>query len=256
MTRHHPYEESVPAYVLGALPQVEAEALERHLEDCSECTRDLERLRIAADALPRAVDPIEPPASLKESLMSAVRAEARVRARAEAQARAVVESGSAPVTPRGRGRSLARRIGSAFDGLRPAAAWASAAVLVVAGLAGGWALSRALDSAGGRTIPAEVDRSRFTRASGSLVVAREDGQASVLRLHGMRPPPSGKVYALWLRRGDEVEPGALFTVASDGSGAGAIEQSLEDVDEVMVTRERAGGAPAPTEEPVVRVDLS
>lgn len=249
MTPHERHEDSVPAYVLGALPPLEAQAFERHLAECSDCTRDLERLRIAADALPRAVDPIEPPESLKESLMSAVRAEAR--------ARAVVASGSAPrVMPAGRRRSLARRIGSAFDGLRPAAAWASAAVLVVAGLAGGWALSRTLDSAGGRTLAAEVDRSRFTRASGSLVVAGEEGGASVLRLHGMRPPPSGKVYALWLRRGDEVEPGPLFTVASDGSGVGAIEQSLEDVDEVMVTRERAGGAPAPTEEPVVRVDLS
>ena len=41
----------------------------------------------------------------------------------------------------------------------------------------------------------------------------------------------------------------------DGDGAAAVTEDLEDADAVMVTREQAGGAKAPSEKPVITVPL-
>jgi hypothetical protein len=72
----------------------------------------------------------------------------------------------------------------------------------------------------------------------------------------MRQPRPGHVYAVWLRRGKRIERSSLFAVARDGSGAARIPQRLGGVDEVMVTREPAGGSDVPSEQPLVRVSVS
>ena len=67
MTRvdHTSFSDDVGAYLLGALTDLEREAFERHLAECAECRDEVERLRPAADALPRSVEQMEPPPSLK-----------------------------------------------------------------------------------------------------------------------------------------------------------------------------------------------
>ena len=84
---HQEYEENVGAYLLGALPELEAEVFERHLETCSGCRRELEQLRVASEALPRAVEPVLPPPELKEALMKTVWAEAAEREEARPKRR-------------------------------------------------------------------------------------------------------------------------------------------------------------------------
>ena len=75
------------------------------------CRDEVDRLRPAADALPRSVQPLAAPPSLKASLMAVVEAEARERAGTERPARAA-------------SRACASAIGGAFGfgGLRPRAA--------------------------------------------------------------------------------------------------------------------------------------
>ena len=53
----------------------------------------------------------------------------------------------------------------------------------------------------------------------------------------------------------EVTPGPTFLPHSDGTGAAAVTGSLKSADEVMVTREHRGGAPQPTEQPVMHVSV-
>jgi hypothetical protein len=65
----------------------------------------------------------------------------------------------------------------------------------------------------------------------------------------------GSVYQVWLQRDGEVIPQSLFQVGPDGRGGGAVTDGLEGADAVMVTREPAGGSPAPTEKPVLTVKL-
>jgi len=60
---------------------------------------------------------------------------------------------------------------------------------------------------------------------------------------------------VWLRRNDEVISQSTFTVGEDGEGAAAVTDSLESADAVMITRERAPRANAPTEASILRVAL-
>lgn len=223
---HEEQAENLGAYALGALPGLEAQVFERHLMGCTECQDELQRLSEAADALPRSVTPYAPPPSLKESLMSVVREEASVTA-------------PAPVRER---RSW-------WPQLRPAFAMAAAAMLVALAVIG---FSR--DGDGARTVAAQVDSARLPDGSASLSIPEGDDGA-VLRVSGLPDPGRGRVYQVWVQRGDDVVPVSIFSVDDRGSGAAAVPGGLEDAKAVMVTRERRGGARAPTETPLLSVEV-
>ena len=224
---HSRYEEDVGAYLLGALDEPERRDFERHLEECPRCAMDLARLRPAADAIPRSVAQVAPPASLKRSIMREVDGEA----------------------PR---RSLARFLPS-LPAFRPAAALAGVAAALLVGLVVGLGLGRSTDESG-RTVTAKMDRGRLPAASGSLDVPA-DGTGGVLRVQGMPRPPSGRVYQAWVQRAGAVVPQPTFDIARDGSGAAALTEDLDDADAVLVTVENRGGARSPTGKPMVSVRL-
>jgi anti-sigma factor RsiW len=244
---HERYEQDVGAYLLGALPALEAEVYERHLMGCEACQRELERLRPAADALPRSVEPFDPPPSLKRSLMEVVESEARAAPAAHHARPARVERGSR--TP-----FYARAVG-AFAGLRPRVAVALASVALLAGVALGLGLAQG----GGEdatTVTASVDRARLPGAAARVEIADAEGRPATLHVSGVPLPPRGQVYEVWVERDGEVRPaGALFEPGRDGSGSAAIPDGVEGVDRVMVTREAAGGADRPTEAPVIAADV-
>jgi len=236
---HEKYSEDLGAYLLGALPEIEATALERHAMSCELCQEELDRLRPAADALPHSVEQYEPPSSLKRSLMEAVEEDVRA-----------AEGASARTRPARRRLSLLPR----FVLERPAFAAAGAAALLVLGGLAGFGVDRATRGGGGgsRTVAAAVDRRALPRGAAQLDVAH-NGRAT-LRVRGLPVLRGGRVYEVWLESGGAVRPaGALFGVMRDGSGAAAIPADLHAVDRVLVTRERAGGTARPTEPPVISV---
>lgn len=208
--------EDAGAYLLGALSELEARAFERHAMACAECRDELDRLRPAADAVGRSAEQFAPPPGLRESLMATVRAEAGAPAAAEP-------------------RRLPR--------FRPLLAAAAAAfVLVGAGI--GLALGGG--GSGSRVVQASA---RLPGASAKLTVG--DG-AGTLRVAGLPVLGAGRVYEVWIQRGGTIRPaGALFAVDSRGAGAAGIPGKIERGDRVMVTRERAGGVPQPTEAPIL-----
>jgi anti-sigma factor RsiW len=231
---HERYREDVGAYLLGALPDPDREAFERHLAGCVECREDVERLRPAADALPRSVQPLEPPASLKASLMEAIRADG--------------------AEPRPLGRRLADRIRLPWR-ISPAIAWAAAALLVVVGVATGFGVGRALDGDDVTTVAAQVDRTELPQARASLSLP-EDGEAgAILRVNRMPSPGRGRVYQAWVQRNGEVVPQPTFEVDAGGAGAVALPGDLSNAEAVLVTRERRGGARTPSEDPIVTARL-
>lgn len=236
---HERHAESTGAYLLRALPELEREAFERHVMGCSDCRDEVERLRVAADALPRSVTPLNPSPALKRSLMRLV--EADVAADAPRESRAV---------------ALRRRL--ALPRIRPAMAWVSAAFLLGVGIAGGFGAASLGDHEGGQSVAATVDETRLAEGSASLFVPERDGEQAILNVHGLPHLPEGPddIYQLWLVRGNEVIPSSVFTVSADGSGGAAVDGDLDGVDSLWVTREEAGGARAPTESPVMRVKLS
>jgi anti-sigma-K factor RskA len=227
-------------YLLGALTDLERQAFESHLGNCAHCREELERLRPAAEALPRSVTPVAPPPSLKASLMEVVEREAY--------------EGPAPERRRPLGERLRRLIPN-LGGMRPAAAWVSAAFLLAVGIAGGFGVAEITGGTDTRTVQASVDASRAPEASASLRVYGDGENGALLRAHGLPPLPRGRVYQAWVQRGREIVPESTFDVNRDGGAATAVVEDLRDADAVMVTSEPRGGSMAPSEKPLVQVKL-
>jgi anti-sigma factor RsiW len=228
---HARFADDAGAYLLGALEETERVAFELHMESCPDCRDEVERLRPAADALPRSVEQVDPPARLRGSIMDAVRAE-----------------GDAAAEPRRERPRL--RLPSL--GLRPALAGA----MLVLGLLVGFGVSQL---AGGgddvRTIAAKVDDARLPTASAELRVEGDGDDGAALTAEGLPDPGPGRVYQAWIATGDEIAPAPTFVADRDGSGSVALPEDLSGADAVLVTRERRGGARVPGEMPVMRVDL-
>jgi anti-sigma-K factor RskA len=236
---HRRYEDNAAPYVLGALSELERQAFESHLERCARCREDVERLRPAAEALPRSVTPLDPPPRLKAALMDVVEREARER---EAPARRPLGA---------RLRDLVPSLG----GVRPAAAWVSAALLLAVGIAGGFGIARVTGGNSTRTVQASVDSARAPEASASLRIYGNGENGALLRAHGLPPLPAGRVYQAWVQRGREIVPQATFDVGRDGGAATAVIEDLRGADAVMVTSEPRGGSMAPTERPLLQARL-
>ena len=222
LSRH----DEIGAYALGALPPAEAKRFEEHLQQCEDCQVELAELRPVVAALPHATDTVEPPAALRRRIMDVVEADAAAR-RPE------------PVSP------WRRWVGS----LRPLPVAAAACAFLLAGVG----LGIALNGNGGeppregRTIAADVS---VKGASAQLIV--NEGEADLV-VHGMRPPPEGRVYQVWLKRAGRppAPTSALFTVNRDGGAEVHVPGKVDDVESVLVTHEPDGGSKEPTRAPVI-----
>jgi Anti-sigma-K factor rskA/Putative zinc-finger len=232
---HTQYREEIGAYLLGALTDLERQAFERHVAGCAECRDELERLRPAADALPRSVEQVEPPPGLKTSLMEVVESEARERS-------------GAPAEPRRTRRRI--RLPS-LAGFRPALVAAALAL----GLVAGFGLAQLGGEDETRTVAATVDEGRLPDASGSLRIQGEGEDGAILTVHGMPPAGGDRVYQAWVQRGGTVVPQPTFEVGADGAGAVAVPDDVSGAEAILVTREARGGARAPSERPLIRVPL-
>jgi anti-sigma-K factor RskA len=213
-------------WVLGALDERDGAAYSEHLRTCAECQAEVARLRVPADALSLATEQIAPPPELKDRIMRVVESEAQLL-------RAAGPEADRP--PRAERR--ARRW---F--LRPLPVGALAAATLAVGIAVGVLVSPGEST---RTVQAQV---AMTGASATVHIS---GGHARLEVKGMRNPPSGHVYEVWVKRGNEPPrpAGALFTVLH---GHGEVEVgSVKGVDTIMVTSEPDGGSTAPTSSPVI-----
>jgi anti-sigma factor RsiW len=231
---HAEYEEAVGAYVLDALPELEAEVFERHLLRCASCREQVERLQTSVDALPRAVPQVPAPPGLKPRLMRQVRDELAAEDAARTHLRRV---------PR-------RRAPRAL--WRPSLAWSTALAAAVVVAFAGYGVFQLADSGSSRkTVSAQVDTNRLAGAASARLDVLDGGDAAILRVSGLPSPGRGRVYQVWLKRGTRFEPVTTFTVNRAGDGSAGIPQGTHGAQAVMVTREEAGGATQPGEAPVI-----
>lgn len=220
---HKERREELAPYLLGALEPGEAAALEQHLAGCEECRTELEWLRPAVQVLPETVDPVEPPAELRQRIFEQVGAEA---------ARGPARIG------------LGRRLRSL--GMRPLAGLAVLALLVA--LVGGYAIRDGSSGPEATTVSAG-------QAPGVTAQMVSEGDSGTLHLDHVHELPEGRVLQAWVQRGKTVESAkTLFVPNRDGTATAAIDD-VEGVDVVMVTEEPRGGSEFPTGEPIVAVQL-
>ena len=206
------------AYVLGALEPDEAAAFQTHMQTCVVCRDEVQAFGATADALALSVPHYEAPKALRRRVMRAVRADPGPQ-RAE------------------------RRPAPAFAwlGVRPALAGATAIVVAAA-----VTLGLTLGSGGGvRTLQASV-----VGLPGSAQVRVANGRAELIVAH-MPPPPAGRIYEVWLKRGSAppTPTRTLFGVTRAGRADVGVPGGLGGVTEVLVTPEPAGGSLAPPTRP-------
>jgi anti-sigma-K factor RskA len=220
----HTLHDLTPAYALDALDVDEREAYERHLATCERCRAELETMQGTASALAYAVRSPAPPAELRERIVGQARLE---------------RGDVVPLRPR-------RRLTYALGATAAVAACAAA-------LIGLWAIS----------LSSQLDRERsaleILADPGSRSVAMEGGNGrltvtergeAALVVSGLGPAPEGRTYEIWVIADDRALPAGLF----EGSGTRDIVRLSRPVPPgavVAVTIERAGGAQAPTSEPLM-----
>ena len=185
---HARFRDDPGAFLLGALSDDEQRAFELHMEQCPDCREEVERLRPAADALPRSVEQVPAPDRLKSALMDIVESEARGAPGAARPAPPPARPASRPRAAAGARRRPARA--------RP-----------------GWPATASPSSSSDqdqRTIAAKVDDSRVPMASAELRIDGDGDDGAVLSAEGLPDLGGRRVYQAWVLRGDKVAPAPTF----------------------------------------------
>ena len=229
---HDRWADSLGPWLLGALPEEEAEGFRAHLATCADCRADAESLRVSVDALPASAPPMLPPPALKGRVMAIVEREASLLEAAGPEA----DRATAP-------RRRRRFPGLSGLTLRPAFATGLVLLLLVVG-AGAGLLGREAFDQDARVVTARVNPD----LDGARVSLEVDGDRGRLVSERLPAPPEGRVYQVWVDRGGAApEPtSALFSTSRDGSASVDVPGSLEGVRAVMVTDEPQGGSTKPT----------
>src|SRR5947208_3435939 len=219
------------AYALDALDGDDLQAYETHLAGCERCREDVASFRATAAALAYDVQPLEPPETLERRILTAARAE------------------RPNVAP------LRLRVAA------PAAAFGAVAAAAAIAI-GIWAvhLSNSLDRQRSNNksqgaILAILSDCKVTPAKGATArVCVAPTRKAVLAVDNLEPAGPGKTYEAWLIAGKRVQPAGLFP-----GGAGRsylrLTKPVPMRATVAVTREKAGGASAPTGAILLHADV-
>jgi hypothetical protein len=84
------------------------------------------------------------------------------------------------------------------------------------------------------------------------------GSNAKLVVAGLRAPPAGRIYQVWLDRGHGSAPApteALFSVRN-GRASVDVPGDLTGVKQVLVTDEPLGGSEVPTRQPIIAARMS
>uniref|UniRef100_A0A942SWA7 Regulator of SigK n=1 Tax=Neobacillus citreus TaxID=2833578 RepID=A0A942SWA7_9BACI len=269
------------SHALDALSDDERALLEEALRTSPELRAETDSLRETALQLAYAVQPIEPPAPLKASLMAQIAttpqappvADQTPLTSAETTTPSVQEARPAPVTDvataGGSAAATARR--RWFQ--RPAAALSAAAAVAVVflgvGLGVGGAFTPSSDPGPGTTqasggldrIYAASDFQRNTaKVSGggtATVVWSNELRKSAVILDGVAAAPEGKTYELWYigseGTGGKISAAGLMDGVADGVHSAVLTGTMTEGATIGITVEPAGGSDQPTTTPIVAV---
>ena len=228
--------DTLATYAVDALSPDEVVQIAPHLERCQHCQRELASMRAAVGLLPYGLAPAEPPAGLRERVLSAATTGRR--------------SPGETLVERSNGRSMPSPW-TWFRRLAPALG----AVIFVSGVLLGRAWPRT-DEGNPASQPGAVRVTLSGEGNGVLVLLPQNGYVE-LTVSDLPPLQPGQVYQLWLL--GRPAPISTGTFAGDAEGAGRL--ALEgvawspDYTGVAITIEPLGGSPGPTSDIVAQADL-
>ncbi len=252
--------ELAPGFVLGALDPDEMIAVEDHLEGCPEPHPEVEELGGVLPYLAESLEPVEPPAWLRESVIAAAKTDLETRRAGRSSERPVAEpvavaaaaSVMAPATPVAEAPVVAaasdRKPAQVISLARVRASrrrrvfgWAVGAAAAVAVLAlSGSALLFQGDIASlaraqkARDQQAKIEYALTLKDTRTAVMAAADGSSAtgiaalrptgnvIMTLHGLTATHGDQVYVVWLSS-DNATPVKVGSFTVDDSGEGGVE---------------------------------
>jgi hypothetical protein len=223
------------SYVLRAMPDGEWELYADHIAGCELCAGKVDELGFVSDALLNAVPQLSAPPQIRDRVMAVVRAESEL-----------LRAAGAPAD-----RAAARERRFEWPALlRPWPAAVLAVSLLALGIGGG-ALLVSSDSPP-QTIACA------TAPAGATCQMRVAGDSAKLVVAGLRSPPEGRIYQVWLDRdnGTAPEPTEVLFSVRKGHASVAVPGDLTGVKQVLVTDEPPGGSEVPTRRPVIAARMA
>lgn len=238
--RHEEVRESIPAYVLGAVPAEEMALIRAHILSCDECLAEADRFAETTSSLSLAVEPVPLPSGFADRVVAAATGET-----------------ASDVADAGRVVTRVSRPRRGLYGFRwslvPTAAFIALIIAVSAVSVSLYqanqtaererqAIAAIIQGHGGIDLqgPGGAVATLVPTESGSLFIAS-----------GLKEVPDEKTYQLWLTKGDEPTSAGTFEV-SEGLVMFESSKSINGYTGAAVTIEPAGGSPAPTGVQVVR----
>lgn len=235
------------SYALNGLDAADLAEFETHLQQ-SHATRDeVTELTDTAVLLGLAVEPVQPSAGLKASIMDQLDAHPQLPVAAA--------SSAAFASPAGR-KAQARWF------TRPVTALAAVAA-AIALFVGGGVITTSLaqnsfaqqqaDQLAAINSADDAQRASVDLADGgtATLVWSNTLLSSALIVDGLAPLPADRTYELWYINDAGARPAGTFGVAGSGSTWRVLDGTMKAGDTVGVTVEPRGGSDAPTTDPVV-----
>lgn len=224
-------------YALDALDDLERQRFERHLASCDTCRAAVDAVN-ATTAQLADLGAVMPPASMKQSVMEAIRHTPQIGG---SVATTLVKPASQRPVP----ELLERR-----RHWRPILLSAAAALLLVASM--GVALKRSRDDlSSSRALATALADPTATTAdyvgtNGELARVVRGKDHVVILLGNLPPVAANRAYAVWLIGADGPHPAGLLRPNPGGSAVTLINRDLSSFTDFGLTEEPAGGSPAPT----------
>lgn len=235
------------SYALNGLDAADLAEFETHLQQ-SQATRDeVTELTDTAVLLGLAVEPVQPSAGLKASIMDQLDAHPQLPVAAA--------SSAAFASPAGR-KAQARWF------TRPVTALAAVAAAIALFVGGGVVTTslaqnnfaqQQADQLAAINSADDAQRASVDLADGgtATLVWSNTLLSSALIVDGLAPLPADRTYELWYINDAGARPAGTFGVAGSGSTWRVLDGTMKAGDTVGVTVEPRGGSDAPTTDPVV-----
>lgn len=236
------------SYALNGLDAADLAEFETHLQQ-SQATRDeVTELTDTAVLLGLAVEPVQPSAGLKASIMGQLDAHPQLPV-ASPVATAAFES---PAGRKAQARWFTRPV-TALAAVAAAIALFVGGGVVTTSLAQNSFAQQQADQLAAINSADDAQRASVDLADGgtATLVWSNSLLSSALIVDGLAPLPADRTYELWYINDAGARPAGTFGVAGSGSTWRVLDGTMKAGDTVGVTVEPRGGSDAPTTDPVV-----